>query len=130
MDFVSGRVGTPTGSGPGTITGEMLLDPVLMVDGVGINSVMFTPGSRTNWHSHSEGQIFFITYGRGMVATKDGDNQAVQAGDTVYAPAAEIHWHGAAPDSYVVYQAVSLGKSEWLEPVSDESYNEAWDPQS
>jgi quercetin dioxygenase-like cupin family protein len=130
MDFQRGRVGKPTGSGPGTIHGEMLLDSTLEADGVGINSVMFTPGSRTDWHSHTGGQVFFITYGHGMVATRDGDYKAVQAGDVVYAPPGEVHWHGAAPDAYVVYSAVSLGRSEWLDPVTDESYGEAWDGQS
>ena len=130
MEFQRGRVGTPTAPGPGTITGQMFLDPTLMTDGVGINSVVFSPGARTYWHSHTGGQIFFITHGRGMVATQDGDCQAVEAGDVVYAPPGEIHWHGASPDSYVVYSAVSLGASEWLDPVTDEDYNNGWEGQS
>ena len=130
MEFQRGRVDKPTGVGPGTITGEMLLDSVLEADGVGINSVMFKPGARTNWHSHTGGQIFFITYGRGMIATREGDYKAVQAGDVVYAPPGEVHWHGASAEAYVVYTAVSLGRSEWLDEVPDESYAEAWDGQS
>lgn len=34
--------------------------------------VRFTPGARTDWHSHANGQILYITDGIGLVGTRDG----------------------------------------------------------
>jgi quercetin dioxygenase-like cupin family protein len=34
----------------------------------------------------------------------------------------EEHWHGAAPESYLLHVAISLGAATWLEPVRDEDY--------
>jgi quercetin dioxygenase-like cupin family protein len=127
MDFQRGRIDRPTSTGPGTITGSMLLDRVLEGEGVGVSSVMFEPGSRTNWHSHTGGQLFFVSAGSGMVATRDGDYRQVQAGDVVWAPPGEVHWHGASKDAFLVYTAASLGASEWFDPVTDQQFAEAWD---
>jgi quercetin dioxygenase-like cupin family protein len=37
------------------------------------------------------------------------------------------HWHGATPDSWFTHIAIStnvqMGATEWLEPVTDEEYN-------
>lgn len=35
-------------------------------------------------------------------------------------PADTTHWHGADDKSYMVHQAISLGKTTWLEEVSQE----------
>ncbi len=45
-------------------------------------------------------------------------------GDTVYAPAGERHWHGAAPDSPMMHLSITYGgATEWdAEKVSDEDY--------
>jgi quercetin dioxygenase-like cupin family protein len=40
----------------------------------------------------------------------------------VWIPPGEEHWHGAERESYLLHTAVSLGETEWLEPVSDEDY--------
>ena len=34
--------------------------------------VRFTPGARTNWHSHALGQTLHCTDGIGLVVTRDG----------------------------------------------------------
>ena len=34
------------------------------------------------------------------------------------------HWHGATKDSWFEHLAITSGKSEFLEPVSDTKYNE------
>jgi len=49
------------------------------------------------------------------------------AGDTVYFAPEEKHWHGAAPDAYMVHLAInpanaSDGGTAWQEPVTDEEY--------
>jgi quercetin dioxygenase-like cupin family protein len=126
VEFARGRAGEPTANGPaghgdGILTGKMMLDKMLTGDGVAVNTAFFEPGSRTHWHSHSVGQLFLIEHGRGAVSTRD-TVQVVEAGDIVYAPAGEEHWHGAAPDSFLVYVAISLGQTSWLEPVCDDRY--------
>ena len=68
-------------------------------DGVTINTVNFTPCARTYWHSHEKGQILIVVAGRGLVQADGGPVCVMRAGDTVWAPPGERHWHGAAPDS-------------------------------
>jgi quercetin dioxygenase-like cupin family protein len=108
-------------------TGEVWANPILPVvgDGAGVLDVFFMPGGRTYWHSHSGGQFIQVKAGKGLVC-KSGDT-AVQlaAGDVVWAPAEELHWHGARPDSTLVHTAVSLGKTNWGEEVSAEDYERA-----
>jgi quercetin dioxygenase-like cupin family protein len=91
-------------------------------DGVVINTVNFTPGARTYWHSHERGQILFVLAGRGLIQAAGGPVRAIGAGDTVWAPPGESHWHGAAPDSYLVHTAISLGATNWADAVTDNEY--------
>ena len=94
MKHARGRSdGQPTQYGTGTFTGKVLLDPVLAAGNARINSVMFEPGGRTYWHSHDDGQVLIVGTGRGMVATRDGEQHVLVAGDTVYAPPGEEHLH-------------------------------------
>src|SRR5262245_11424984 len=67
-------------------------------DGVTINTVNFTPGARTYWHSHGNGQILVVLAGQGRIQSAGGAVEVLRAGDTVWVPAGESHWHGAAPD--------------------------------
>jgi quercetin dioxygenase-like cupin family protein len=79
--------------------------------------VHFPAGARTHWHSHPAGQLLFVTEGRGRIATRDGTVAEVAAGDLVYAPPGEEHWHGAAEQEAVRHLAMSFGATEWKEPV-------------
>ncbi|GAA2176012.1 hypothetical protein GCM10009846_28140 [Agrococcus versicolor] len=90
-------------------------------DGVTINTVDFTPGARTHWHQHEHGQIIQVLAGRGLVCA-GGEVHVLRVGDTVWCPPDERHWHGAAPDSFLVHTAISLGRTEWAEPVDDDAY--------
>jgi quercetin dioxygenase-like cupin family protein len=94
-----------------TFTGTVWGDPLLKADGVVMNTVYFAPGARTYWHRHE-----------GWVAPREGEAARVRAGDAVWAPPAEEHWHGAGEDTLLVHTAVSLGTTQWLEEVSPEDY--------
>lgn len=94
-------------------------------DGVVINTVTFTPGARTHWHRHERGQILQVLAGRGLIQSEGGPIAVIRAGDTVWIPPGERHWHGAAPDSYLTHTAISLGTTDWSDPVSDEDYGRA-----
>jgi quercetin dioxygenase-like cupin family protein len=91
-------------------------------DGVTINTVCFTPGAHTFWHSHENGQILQVLAGRGLIQAEGGPVRVIRAGDTIWAPAGERHWHGAAPDSYMTHTAISLGVTAWAEEVADGDY--------
>jgi quercetin dioxygenase-like cupin family protein len=79
--------------------------------------VSFPAGARTHWHRHPGGQVLFVTEGLGRVATRGGRPEPIRAGDLVYAPPGEEHWHGAEESEGVSHLALSFGDTEWLEPV-------------
>lgn len=43
--------------------------------------VRFTPGARTNWHSHTVGQTLHVTEGVGLVVNRDGQVIRARRGD-------------------------------------------------
>ena len=115
---------------PGTAyaphTGDVLLDAMLGADGIFVNAAVYAPCARTYWHVHQNGQLVLVNSGRGIVVTRGGQVQVVQAGDVVYAPPGEEHWHGAAPDCFVTYTSVSLGETETRGEVADADYLAVW----
>ena len=94
-------------------------------DGVTINTVCFCPGARTYWHHHEQGQILQVVAGRGFVQSEGGPSQELRAGDTVWTPPGERHWHGAATNSYLTHVAISLGATRWAEELDERSYQAA-----
>jgi quercetin dioxygenase-like cupin family protein len=124
MKIVRGRHDGPASERTGTtFTGRVWGDVVMeATDGVLINSVLFEPAARTDWHRHERGQVLHVTSGQGRIATRDGEAATIRAGDTVFFSPGEEHWHGAGADTYLVHLAISLGDTDWLEPVTDEQY--------
>ncbi len=113
-----------------TGTGWMSGTPAGSPPDAGIFRVFFEPGTRTNWHTHPEGQILYVVTGEGR-AQREGDPVVeIGPGDVVYFAPGEKHWHGAGPRSYMVHAAVSpaadsTGGTDWLEPVTDDQYSGA-----
>ena len=124
MRIIRGReTGAPSQKRSDTFTGGVWGDAVLSAtDGVLVNNVFFEPRARTHWHRHERGQLLLVTAGRGRVRSRDGAGEEIRAGDAVWIGPGEEHWHGGDRDSYLLHTAVSLGQTEWLEPVSDEDY--------
>ena len=90
-------------------------------------NVHFAPGARTAWHQHDGGQVIFVTEGVGRAQSRGEKIQEIRPGDTVVFGPGELHWHGAAPDRFVVHTAMQeVGKggeaAEWREQVTDEEY--------
>ncbi|HEX3786358.1 MAG TPA: cupin domain-containing protein [Pseudonocardiaceae bacterium] len=122
--------GRPSQKRGATFTGEVWADPILPgVDGVTIATVVFTPGARTFWHHHERGQILQVIAGDGIVCPKDGEPARLRAGDTVWVPPGEQHWHGAAPDSLMSHIATSLGTTQWADEVTEAEFASANDMQ-
>lgn len=92
-------------------------------------SVTFESGARTNWHSHSSGQILLITEGTGYHQIKGGPKQVIKKGDVVRCPPNVAHWHGASPSSSMTHIHIvpntERGIVNWLQPVTDEEYKSA-----
>ncbi len=106
-----------------TFTGDVWAEPLGAAEGVRIASVVFTPRARTHWHRHTDGQVLYVTSGEGLLCERDGPPRLLLAGDTVWVPPGETHWHGAGPHGLLVHTAVTLGGTTWLEPVTDEEYD-------
>lgn len=109
-------------------TGQTYLQPMLKngekFNG-NVSNVTFEPGARTNWHSHTAGQILLVVDGEGRYQEKNGDIRVLQKGDVIEIIPDVIHWHGAAPDSWFVHVSITpdnANKTTWLEPVSDAEY--------
>jgi quercetin dioxygenase-like cupin family protein len=122
--FVSrSRLDLPSEQRSETFTGTVFADAVVPASsGVVVNNVFFTPGARTYWHTHEIGQLLQVLAGKGAVVTREGHVEFISAGDSVWIPAGEEHWHGATPDTYLLHCAVSVGKTQWLEEVADDDY--------
>lgn len=106
----------------GTFTGSVLLDRLHSGDGVSIVNVNFAPRARTHWHTHPGGQLLRVLAGSGWVCDRGAAPKRIHRGDVVWCPAGTTHWHGADEGSYLVHQAVSHGKVEWLDAVEEEEY--------
>lgn len=106
-----------------TFTGTALRDPILSGDGAPtVNSVTFPPSARTNWHTHEHGQILIVTSGRGRAAVRGGESTVLEPGDVVWFAPGEDHWHGGGPDTVMTHTAISLGTTNWGDPVADSDY--------
>ena len=114
-------------------TGDVYLNPVFGRDDVSplvVGLVRFTPGARTNWHSHANGQLLVCTDGIGLVATRDGAVIRLRAGQSVWTPAGEEHWHGGTDANMMCHYAIlteteARDATTWLEPVTDDQYDTA-----
>jgi len=115
--------GVPSEERGATFTGRVWADQVLAAaDGVMVNAVFFEPGARTHWHAHEQGQVLYVTHGEGFVRRRDGAGGRIAAGDVVHIAPGEEHWHGAAPASFLLHVAISLGDTDWRAPVDDADY--------
>ena len=111
-------------------TGSVFLDPIAMPSGpsrVAASSVHFTPGARTAWHTHPNGQTIFVLEGVGRCQRRGGPVEAIRPGDSVHFEPGEHHWHGAAPNRLMTHIAMQEADDEgsfvtWGEHVTDDEY--------
>jgi quercetin dioxygenase-like cupin family protein len=111
-------------------TGAVFIDPVAAPSGpsrLAAASVHFTPGARTAWHVHPNGQTIFVTEGIGRCQREGGEVEVIRPGDRVFFEPGENHWHGAAPERFMTHIAMQQADEEgnavtWGEHVSDEQY--------
>jgi quercetin dioxygenase-like cupin family protein len=90
-------------------------------------NVHFTPGARTAWHTHPFGQTIYVTEGLGLCQRRDSPVEEIRPGDRVWFEPGEEHWHGAAPDRFMVHTAIQEvdeagNAATWGEHVTDDEY--------
>jgi quercetin dioxygenase-like cupin family protein len=121
-------------AGPGEwFTGAVFLDVVATPSGsfrVSASSVRFTPGARTAWHTHPNGQTIYVTEGAGMAQRRGDAIEVIRPGDRVFFEPGEDHWHGAAPTRFMTHIAILQLDEEgnsatWGAHVTDEEYGAA-----
>jgi quercetin dioxygenase-like cupin family protein len=110
-------------------TGAVYHDPIIEAPAparIRAARVSFEPGARTNWHTHPLGQTLHVLWGVGRVQSEGGPVREIRAGDSVWIPPGEKHWHGASPTMRMVHIAMQESDGtkhvEWMEPVSDSDY--------
>ena len=107
-------------------TGQSYLADV----GGGVMNVTFEPRCRNNWHvHHKQVQVLICVAGRGWYQEWGKPAVEMTPGTVIAIPAEAKHWHGAAKDSWfqhlTYHKDVQEGASnEWLEPVTDEWYDQ------
>ena len=125
------RSSADTQKGPADwFTGDVYIDTVAAPSNasrISASSVHFTPGARTAWHSHPNGQTIWVTEGIGLVQQRGGSVEVIRPGDRVFFEPGEDHWHGAAPNWFMTHLAMLEVDDEgnpatWGDHVSDEEY--------
>lgn len=111
-------------------TGHVTQDPIVTAPEparVRALRVTFSPGARTNWHTHPLGQTLYVVSGVGLVQKLGEPIHEIRAGDTVWIAPDEKHWHGATAENAMchiaIQEALDGSNVDWLEPVSDSDYN-------
>src|SRR5689334_25024002 len=118
-------------AGPGDwFTGSVYIDPVAAPSGasrLSVSAVHFTPGARTAWHTHPNGQTIVVLEGVCFCQARGGSIDVLRAGDRAFFEPGEEHWHGAAPGSFMTHLAMLEVDEEgnpatWGDHVTDEEY--------
>jgi quercetin dioxygenase-like cupin family protein len=122
-----------TNAGPSEwFTGAVYIDAVAAPSSgsrLSASSVHFTPGARTAWHTHPNGQTIYVTEGEGRCQRRGGPVEVIRSGDRVFFEPGEEHWHGAAFNRFMTHLAMlevdDKGTSAtWGERVTDEEYGQ------
>ena len=126
------RSSLETMTGPADwFTGAVYVDAIATPGGgsrIGASNVHFTPGARTAWHTHPNGQTIWVTEGVGRCQRRGGPVEEIRPGDRVFFEPGEEHWHGAAPDRFMAHIAMQEADDSgtvvsWGDHVTDEEYS-------
>ncbi|HEY5661852.1 MAG TPA: cupin domain-containing protein [Gaiellaceae bacterium] len=120
-----------TSPGPSDwFTGAVFIDAIAQPSSeskIGAANVHFTPGARTAWHTHPNGQTIWVTEGMGLCQRRGGVVEVIRAGDRVFFEPGEDHWHGATPTRFMAHVAIQQADGDgnvvvWGDHVTDEEY--------
>jgi quercetin dioxygenase-like cupin family protein len=125
------RNGNETGAGSNDwFTGAVYIDAVATpsdASRVQASLVHFTPGARTAWHTHPNGQTIYVTEGVCRCQSRGQPVDVLLPGDRAFFEPGEEHWHGAAPDRLMTHLALLEVDGDgnfatWGDHVTDEEY--------
>jgi quercetin dioxygenase-like cupin family protein len=128
------RSSIETKAGPSDwFTGSVYIDAVAAPSGssrLSASSVHFTPGARTAWHTHANGQTIYVIEGIGLAQRRGGPIEEIHPGDRVFFEPGEDHWHGATQNRFMTHLAIVEVDDEgnpavWGEHVTDAEYSAA-----
>lgn len=128
------RNSVDTNAGPREwFTGTVYVDTIATPAGpsrLSASSVHFTPGARTAWHKHPNGQTIYVIEGIGLAQRRGGPIEIIRPGDRVFFEPHEDHWHGAARNRFMTHLAMlevddKGNNATWGEHVTDQEYNAA-----
>ena len=129
MQFTRNEV--ETAAGPAEwFTGQVFIDAVAVPSDrsrVNVSSVHFTPGARTAWHTHPNGQTIYVTEGVGRAQGRGDPVHVIRPGDRVHFGPEEEHWHGAAETRFMTHLSIvevddAGNPATWGTHVTDEEY--------
>jgi quercetin dioxygenase-like cupin family protein len=113
------------GGNPTSLAATVLPDSQGVVGGdIRVSRLRFPAGSRSNWHTHTQGQLLMLEAGKGLTQVRGQPIQEMRPGEPWYTAAGVEHWHGAAPDEAAVQLTIYGGDVNWLEPVTDDQYKQ------
>ena len=132
MQITRNEIGTMPGPSD-WFTGAVYVDALGSPSGpsrLHASSVHFTPGSRTAWHTHPNGQTIYVTEGVGLCQRRGGPVEVIHPGERVFFEPGEDHWHGATADRFMTHLSMLEVDDEgtsatWGEHVTDEEYRAA-----
>ena len=128
------RNNVDTAPGPDDwFTGAVYIDSVAPpsdASRLNVSSVHFTPGARTAWHTHPNGQTIYVLEGIGLAQRRGGPIELIRPGDRVFFEPGEEHWHGATANRLMTHLAMlDVGDdgapATWGDHVTDEEYGAA-----
>jgi quercetin dioxygenase-like cupin family protein len=128
------RSSIETKAGPSDwFTGAVYIDAVASPSGssrLSASSVHFTPGARTAWHTHPNGQTIYVIEGVGLAQRRGGPIEEIHPGDRLFFEPGEDHWHGATPNRFMTHLAMlevddDGNPAVWGDHVTDAEYNAA-----
>lgn len=114
-------------------TGDVFIDAVASASGpsrLAASAVHFTPGARTAWHKHPNGQTIFVIEGIGLAQRRGGPVEVIRPGDCVFFEPGEDHWHGACATRFMTHIAMQQVDEQgnaafWGDHVTDAEYRAA-----
>ena len=122
-----------TTAGPSEwFTGVVYIDAVAAPSNgsrLSASSVHFTPGARTAWHTHPNGQTIYVTEGVGLCQRRGGPVEVIHPGDRVFFEPGEDHWHGATRNRFMTHLAMlevddNGVSATWGKHVTDDEYGQ------
>jgi gentisate 1,2-dioxygenase len=103
----------------------MWSDPLTAREAISVNNIFSNRTRALSGTTTRSGSLLFVIAGEGHIQVEGEAALRLMVGDVAWIPEGKGHWHGAAPDSYILHIAISIGETIWCDEVSDAHYHKA-----